>query len=256
MRSSPKSLQRIASPPRHAPYRGRVTRRPSNGSGALPPPTSPYEETWEQSFRIEDTTLVIYELYAGVNAAPDFTTPVATSATLPFSWTPTLPPGGNALVNCVVRVVDRYSLQSFNLYQTVVKFVSGAGVLLPPTPPVLVRVQDAQAGFIRVLAKYIDTGDEPNPADTWVVYVKIGADPVPGTDPITYQTLMLFGGPESGLTVVLGPYTPGTVAHVLVGALRSSDSQVGFAPVVDWTLAVQLTLPEAFMFGGDTYLQE
>lgn len=159
-------------------------------------------------------------------------------------------------LHIVVRKRNKYGLLSFNVHETI-KIVddgTGAEQLSLVSAPQNVVVYDGASGYIQVLAKYLSSDDE-DPADTWDIYVKIGSDPVPGVDAVTYTGPMSFIGEESGLSQTLGPYTPGDTAHVLVRARRDADDEVGSAAVVQHVLAETLELTDGFLFGGETYEQ-
>lgn len=210
----------------------------------------PFYQVFEQGYRVEDTSLAVYELYAGINVQPDFTKPpAATSATLPFSWTPTLP-GGNGTVNIVVRQKNRFGFESFNVYSQAFVYQSGSQVKPPLSAPYNIRVYDALTGQVRVVAKYLSSNDALYPADTWEIYVKIGSDPVPGTDTPNYSGAMAFVGVEAGVQQTLGTWSAGSIAHVIVSVVRSSDGARTSSPVTLWTLALPISLPDGFMFGG------
>lgn len=216
-----------------------------------------YSQVYQDGFRIANTALEVYELYVGYGQAPDFEAsgqPVATSATLPFNWTPTVPSGGMVL-HLVVRKRNRYNLQSFNVYETILQVDSG-GVEVPGplSAPHDVAVHDAATGYIRVVTKYLSTEDSL-PADTWDVYVKIGADPVIGVDPVAFTGGMTFIGVEAGLAQDIGSYTAGTIAHVLVAVRRSSDNTRALASVVQHVLRVPLDLTDGQIFGGAVFEQ-
>ena len=218
-----------------------------------------FTQIYQQGFRIADDSLALYELYVVENEEPDFessTQPVATSATLPFSWTPTLPSSGDATFYCVVRQRNKYGLQSFNVFSRKVVFEAGVEVLGPVTAPTDVQAYDGASGYLQVMASYSSLPDLPNPADKWDVYIKIGSDPVIGVDSPAYTGDMTFLDTTAVLTRTFGPYTPGTVAHVLVAAKRSADNARGVAAVVTKTLRVALTLGDTALFGGDTYEQK
>lgn len=226
---------------------------------ARPPSWVEFAQTYQQGFRIANDSLAVFELFVGIDQSPDFTAtgqPVATSLTLPFSFSPPLPPtGGTTTFHLVVRKRNAYDLQSFNVYERFLTIdSSGAEVLGPITPPLDVRVFDVKTGELRVIAKYISSEDT-NPAETWEIYIKEGSDPVPGTDTPVFSGAMVFLGVESIVNEVIAGFTPGAVAHVIVTALRTSDSGRGNAAVVLFTVALSLDLTDGFLFGGSTFEQ-
>lgn len=214
-------------------------------------------QTYEQAFRVANTALDLYELYVGEDAPPDFDSPPeATSPTLPFSWSPTLPSSGEVTLYLTVRKRNKYNLQSFNVYSTVMVVDALGEVPGPVSAPFDVVAYDTATGYLNVVAKYVKTEDR-NPADTWEVYVKFGSDPVPGVDTPAYTADMAFFGVESSVAAPVGPYTPGAVARIVVVAMRADDSERGASAVVLKTLAeAPVDLSEGFLFGGNVYEQE
>lgn len=216
------------------------------------PPFVEFSQTYEQVYRVADSQFDRYELFVGEDSSPNLKAPpTATSATLPFSFTPTYPgPGLTKTLHIVVRRRNKYNLQSFNIYETLkVIDETGAEVLGSVSVPIEVAVYDRDSGEIRVVAKYLNTEDA-NPADTWEIFTKVGADPVPGVDPAAFTGAMVFSGVQSGLAQTLTGYTPGDVVHVLVVAKRASDSKRGLADVVQHTIASLLDLSDGQSFGA------
>lgn len=231
--------------------RGRVVRgRPSA------PAYVEYDQTWQEGFRIEDTTLAKYELYVGENALPDFDAsgqPVATSATLPFSWTPSLPSSGNATFYCVVRYRNHYNLESFNIFATTLVYKVHVAALNPISPPIFLNIYDGATGLLRVVSKYLIAPDVPSPADTFQIYAKLGSDPVPGVDIPVYSGAMVVIGSESGLAQTIGGmsgWVPGVVAHVIVAVKRTADGALAWLPVTLHTLIGPPNLVNGFIFGA------
>ncbi len=218
-----------------------------------------YTETYTHGYRVADAADALYELYVGVNSPPDFTgsgQPVATSATLPFDWTPTLPSSGTATLYCVVRYRNKYDLESFNVYSTQLVFVAHVAKLSTITPPLTPVVYNGGSTCIRVISKYYDL-DDSNPADTWRVYIGIGVDPVPGESayPPVYDEPMVFIGGETGLaaTICSSSHAPGDTLHVLVVAYRSADDGMADAGIVEYTMPASLDLVDGYLFGGSTF---
>jgi hypothetical protein len=222
-------------------------------------PASGYVDTsqvYEEGFRAADDALAVYELFVGDGQAPDFNAsgqPVATSLTLPFQWTPSLPSSGDAEYHLVVRKRNKYDLQSFNVWERIITF--DAGVEQPSTvsAPLNLVAYDGASGYLRIVAKYF-SADDVEPADTWEIYVKIGSAPVIGVDAAVFSGLMMPIGVESGLAQTVGPYTPGTTAYIIVAAKRTSDSERGTASIQK-VLIEDINLTDGQMFGGSAYEQ-
>jgi hypothetical protein len=222
----------------------------------LGPTLTDYSQTLQQGYRVADTAVDLYELYVGEDASPDFMAgPVATSAMLPFSWSPSAPAIGTKKLHIVVRKRNAYDLQSHNVYETVLEIDTG-GVELggPLTAPKDVATYDVDAGEIRVLADYL-SDDDVNPADTWEVYATVGSDPVPGVDSPVYSGLMALIGNTAVLNTILTGYSVGNVVHVIVTAMRASDSERASASVVLHTVPAAIDVNDGYQFGGNVYEQ-
>lgn len=235
-----------------SPFRNRHPRQRTEGHS---PVWTEYQQTYQDGFRVADTSLDLFELYVGVNAPPDFTLPPSdVSPTLPMSYPS---PAGPCTLHIVVRKRNRYDLQSFNVYEEIrVIDAVGAEELGPVSAPRDPTVNDAATGFVRVVATYLSTEDR-NPATAWEVYVRVGSDPVIGVDAPVYEGDMVFAGVGAGLAVDVGTFAPGAVLHVLVVSLRegSGDNERGLASIVLWTMAVSLDLTDGQMFGGNVFEQ-
>jgi len=230
----------------------------SKRAHARPPSWIEFQQTYREGFRVADASLALFELFVGEDTPPDFGAtgqPVATSPTLPFSFTPTPPGTGGKLLYIVVRETNEYGLTSFNTQPTLKLIDSGGAELLQdPSPPQDVVIQDGATGFLRVLASYFPK-DDSSPADTWEIYVTEGSDPVPGVDVPAFTGLMIVLGDEAGISQTVGPFTPGTTAHVIVTALRAAGPARGNATVVLKVLALPLDITDGQMFGGNVYEQ-
>lgn len=229
--------------------KGTIVRRGGGGGLVL----TTYLGIYEQGYRIADASLALYELFVGVGGPPDFTSPpVATSPTLPLTWTPGVSTG---TLYVVVRQTNKYGLASFNVFEEVIQISAGVEVPGPISAPTDVAVYDSAPGFVNVISKYTSV-DDANPADMWVVYAKVGVDPVPGTDSPVFTGSMTLVGIETALAQVVGTFTPGTILHVIVQSERSSDGTTASAPVVLHTMALSLDLTDGFMFGGSAFEQQ
>lgn len=215
-----------------------------------------YTQVYQQAFRVADTAFDLFELFVGEGVAPDFTSPpAATSPTLPFSFTPTPPGTGSTTeLHLVVRRRNTFDLQSFNVGEVLRTIDSASAEVVTISVPIDVQVYDGLATFLSPVAKYVSL-DDPLPADTWEVFVTIGSDPDPLVDAPAFTGPMSFVGVESFLVASVGPFTPGTVAHVIVVAKRAAGSEVGIAAVVLKAVVLPLDLLDGEMFGGGTYEQ-
>jgi len=190
-----------------------------------------YYKTYRQDYRVADDSLAKYELYAGEDEMPDFDhslQPVATSATLPFDWTPDLPDSGSTTqLYLVVRRRNKYDMLSHNRYPTIIEIDElGDEVLGPLTNPEIENIADGATGAIIVHARY-PWGIDRDPADQWEIYVKQGVDPDPDVDnPTAVEAFGRFGI-DYRLHKTISGLTPGATYHVLVAVIRSDDSDGG-----------------------------
>lgn len=216
-----------------------------------------FSQTYEQGFRVADDSYDLYELYVGEDGPVDFGAsgqPVATSPTLPFSWTPTPPGVGTKVLHIVVRKRNKYDLVGFNVYETIKVIDSAAEEeLADVSAPIDLNVLDWESGYIRILARYMAIED-PDPADAWEVYAKEGSAPVPGTDTPSTPTMVVLGA-SAGVQVTAGPFTPGATVHVIVVAKRTSDTNRGVSETVEHVMAEDQSPTNGEMFGGDSYEQ-
>jgi hypothetical protein len=219
-----------------------------------------HDKVWRESYRVADDSLNRYELYVGEDALPDFDAsgqPVATSASLPFTYTPTpADPGQTKQLNCVVRKRNQYDLLSFNQSPTILTIdENGDEELGPITDPEILDIIDGVTGEIIVIARYprdIDT----NEADTWEVYAEAGSYPDPDLDTPKVTAAMGQPGADYRIHQSITGLTPGVEYNVLVVAVRSEDSgtgERGESEIEQHTLAQTYTIDagEAEMTGGD-----
>ncbi len=252
-----KALRRIipAQLPPISEFKARVFR-----SFAKPPPWVEFAQTYTQGFRVADQSFNVFELYVGigVGVSPDFDLPpVQTSPTLSFAWIPpSLPSSGSTLdLQFVVRKRNQYNLLSFNVYETSLRIdSSGTEIPGPLTAPKNVAVYEGASGKARVLAQYLNS-DDVFPADKWEIYAKEGANPVIGVDAPVFSGDMFFLGEDATLNEEIGTFTPGATLHVLVTALRDSDSERASAAVVQIVLPLAVDLTDGQLFGGRFYEQ-
>jgi len=200
---------------------------------------------YREEFRVAEDALERYELYLGEDAPPDLsdsTQPVDTSPTLPFSYPLNLPSSGQETEYYALTAYrNRFGLLSFNQHPRLITIndtgEEDPGVLSPPT---IRRVLDDAVGTISVYSLYA-YGVDRNEADAWEVYVKDGADPVPGVDsPVASGTLTRLGGDyQWKATISESWFSPGMTLHVLSVVYRtdSLDDTLGESEVVEHVLA-------------------
>jgi len=199
-------------------------------------------------YRIADTTLALYKLFVGVDADADFTgSPVATSATLPFTYVVTPPGAGTDELRCAVMQTNQYDLDSLNSAQWYTTFTidtTGADVTDDISAPTGVTATSRSGGEVDVFAEY-PLATDSDPADTWLYYVTTnGVDPDTATDTPTEVSMTQSGLARGNLryTKSFGPYAYGTDFRVVVRAMRSSDSEESTNTAVT-TLSVTTQYP-------------
>jgi len=221
-----------------------------------------HTKTYQQSYRVADTTLEQFELYVGEDTEPDFDAsdqPVASGASFPISWTPSTPGSGTTIkLYAVTRKRNRYDLLSHNQYPTIIEIDDlGEEELGPITDPEILDVIDVVSGEIKVFSRY-PLGVDRNEADTWELYVEEGVDPDPDND--TPVVTEVFDGPlaEYNWTAIVDGLTPGLVYHCMVVVRRSVDSgdgEYGESAVIEHTVAeiYNIDAEDASLFGGQEF---
>ena len=216
-----------------------------------------YTGTWRGCFREADTALALYELYAGEDANPDFVTPVATSATLPFEYTPTLPVSGSIDYRLCVRKRNEYNLVGFNEYLRTFSIDENGDIGLGPVTAPTFSVSETGGGYLRVLASYPKHNDA-NQATAWHIYTRgDGVNPDPATDtPISVAMTANKNGltPNILLSYRLGPYADGEEIRVLVTTARGATESANTTPVITAIATITPHAPEhRSMFYGIGY---
>jgi len=219
-----------------------------------------HDKVYRQTYRVADDSLNRYELYVGEDALPDFDAsgqPVATSASLPFTYEPTpADPGQTKQLYCVVRKRNQYNMLSFNQHPTILTIDdAGEEELGPITDPEILDIVDGVTGEIIVIARYprdVDT----NEADTWEVFAETGSYPDPDLDTPKATVSMGKPGADYRLHQSITGLTAGAEYNVLVVALRAEESgagERGESAIEQHTLAQTYTIDagEADMTGGD-----
>jgi hypothetical protein len=236
-------------------YDARVLRR---GKGRI----VTWSKAFRQHYRVADDSLNRYELYLEEDQLPDFdasTQPVATSTSLPFSYSPDLPESSDTKeLWAVVRKRNEFDLLSLNLHPTIIEIDSvGEEELGGMSSPEILRVVDGENGQIIVFARY-PYGVDRNEADTWELYATDGIDPDPDVDEILDTES--FGAPAADYLWrgVGDGLTSGSTYHVMVVVRRSEESgngEIGESAVTQFTLAETYDLDEGttWLFGGQDH---
>ena len=180
-----------------------------------------YSDVLAGRYRIADASLARYELYVGTNALPDFSAPVATSATLPFSYA--LDP--DALYFWCVRRRNAYDLDGLNV--ACIELVIGAGGA--DETPVLTDAEvvsfvAAAGGKARLRLRYNSSADA-TAADTWRLYITTdGSDPDPESDEAADTTMVQAGlaRPSLEQLIDLGPYAYAAVVKIVARVYSST----------------------------------
>ena len=170
-------------------------------------------------YRTANDALDKYEIYAGIDADATFSATVATSATLPMTYTLS-PSAGDQEFRLVVRKRNAYNLVSQNIYQRLVKINSGGGVVVKnPTAPTNVTLTDFGGGLVTLNASYSGQNDDPK-ADMWAIYqTGDGTNPT-GAETPTYVAMtdesFFFNGSTMRLAEKLGPYAQNQDLRILL----------------------------------------
>lgn len=178
------------------------------------------ESTWAW-FRIGDTALEGYELHVGSGIPPNFNTPVATSATLPFDYA--LPP--DETYYYATRYRNMFGLESFNvLLNHRVIDAGGIDITDTLTNPSDISMTSQPGGEVDITMTYRGSLDETS-ADYWRLYITTdGTAPDPGTD-TPEDTSMSAGGfglNDITQTITIGPYDYNTVVKVIARSYSST----------------------------------
>lgn len=180
-----------------------------------------YEQTAYGYFRIGDTALEQYRFYLGDGAAPTYSSPTTTSATLPF----TSALAADSTYYYVTRYRNRYGLESFNvLADRRVIDAGGVDVTEALSDPVDITMVSAPGGEVDITLTYHGSSDVTQ-ADTWRLYITSDGttpDPVTDTPADTAMTTGGFNLDDITQTITIGPYDYGTTVKV-IARVYSSD---------------------------------
>lgn len=198
-----------------------------------------YTDVLSGKYRISDPSLARYELHVGSGGAPDFTTPVATSATLPFTYA--LSPG--ASYHWAVRARNAYDLESFNTVTGLVVVGSGGADETPVlTDPTVEAFTSRPGGAARLRLRYNGSADAVE-ADTWRLYVTSdGSDPDPDADTPSDTAMVVHGlaRPSAEANIDLGPYAWGAVVKVVARVYSTTlDAESGNTTISSLTIDTQ-----------------
>lgn len=210
-----------------------------------------YGKTYDQIYRVADDSLEQYEMYLGEEAMPDFddsTQPVATSATLPFDYTPTPPGSGDTTqLYIVIRKRNKFNLVSLNQWPIILEIDElGEEVLGPLTDPEILKIRNDATGQIKVTARY-PSGVDQWSADTWELFAKAGSDPDPDIDsPNVVKAFNPLLGTDYVIHETITGLTPGIEYHIMATVIRSDDSdgERGISSVSTFTPAETVNLDE------------
>lgn len=199
-------------------------------------PAESYEQRLAGYHRVADTEAAGYNLYRGIDDEPDpdsaafesFTTLPHVTATLDVA-----PTGTERTYQFFLRESNAYNLESQNYGEqedggiwSVTVTDAGAVATSPPSDPHAFWGEPAASGAVRVQATYLyEVDDEADRADAWLVYAKVGSDPVPGVDTPT-EVAMVFSDRICRLDNTGGSYSDGQVVHVLVRTRRNGSPDV------------------------------
>lgn len=161
-----------------------------------------------------------WNLWIGSAALPNLTLPPTQfSATLPFSYTLTVPGAGTLKYYVLVTKQDLYGLNSQNQNYTTITIDSLGNLVLPPIPtPTGLLLTPQPGGKIRVMASYPGYGEDAYPATNWRVWIGL-TPPNPLIDAPTLSTTV---GGRLFSTDIAG-YVANTY-FVAVALYRSGDS--------------------------------
>lgn len=178
-------------------------------------------------------TTTKYALYYLFGSEPDLdAAPWQTFAALPYE-TPAITGTGKHYF--VLRILNDFGLESKNILSTIIELDSSDNeVAQKPNAPDDYRIKELAAGAVNVAGEYSYLSD-PNPADSFLVYVTItGSDPDPSVDSpvvvpmvesdgiarLDYNT-SAFGGGVTVKVLVRTRITTGTVNSANLTPIRT-----------------------------------
>lgn len=200
---------------------------------------STYTNAIRFMIQLPQSSLDRYELFAGVDANPTFTTAATTSATLPFTYALSAPPSGTREHRITVRKRNEYNLQSFNTYyRSFVLNSSGALVgseISAPEGTALTQIGNGQLLLTSAYSSRLDS----SPANKWLLYKTTdGTDPLLAT-PVEIETIAdpdLITG-RSYLRYEIPAAEWNSTVKIVLRTKRTSDGEIS-----DNTNVVQATI--------------
>ncbi len=194
--------------------------------------------------RIANDTVEGYVVYVGRGAMPDFTQPPnAFNPTLPVSFAVTPPVTGTLVLWVVTRKRNKYGIESQNTQPHYINIdTDGNEVLGVVSTPIISGVVSVEDEYFRVFLSYPGYATDTDRADTWRVYVGVGAPPVPGVDtPVATGTITGTGG-----AVRVGPYPTGGIDYYFAATVyRTEDTTESDAATFELDLPVDPSPPVA-----------
>lgn len=178
--------------------------------------------------RVANAALDRYELFIGIDAAPDFTAaPSETFTSLPHSVALAPPVSGERTYHLVVRRRNAWNLATTNVSAQLVT-IDADGLLVAPRPssPVDVTITPAPSGAFTIQAAYLygtdaATGADARQANQWLIYLRTnGTAPDPATDTPVVVTMRKADG-TARLTYTTTTFAHGTPGKVVVRVRRS-----------------------------------
>jgi len=173
-------------------------------------------------YRIANDAVEGYVVWVGHGALPDLTDdPDGFAAALPIDVTVTPPGSGTLDLFVITRRRNKYGLVSQNQQAKVITIdSSGDEALGDLSAPEIIDVTTGADDAFHLWFRYPGLAADPNPADTYRVYVKKGAAPTPGVD-----TPAATGAATATGAVVVGPYADGGATyHFAVTVYRTADT--------------------------------
>lgn len=180
----------------------------------------------EGNYRQENPAEDLYNVYRGLNQSPDFdAAPFQTSVSLPIV---TAALAANNNHHFVTRKINEFGLESKNIEETIIRIDAGGDeVAANPSAPDNISVVPAAANTVRVRADYFYGPDGDDQAVSYLVYTKVGADPVVGVDAPEVVTMVKRDG-NAHLDHTTTAFNDGDDVRVLVTTRRVDAGPTNF----------------------------